>query len=88
MFVHIHTHAYMYTVAYIYTFLYLFFFFLLLFTSSRLSLDTEKQATRQTARYTQGGRGMFQKVSSTATYNLVFKPLSTALIFIKIQLSQ
>lgn len=82
-------HIYIYTVAYICTFLVgLFFFFLLLFASSRLSLDTEKQATRQTTRYTQGGRGMFQKVSSAATYNPVFKPLSTALIFIKIQLSQ
>lgn len=78
----------MYTVTYIYTFLYYIFFPSLLFDSSRLSLDPENQASRQTARCTQGGGGMVQKGSSTATSDLVFKPLSTALIFIKIQLSQ
>lgn len=80
---------YMYTDTYIYTFLYhVYFFPSLSFDSSRLPLDPEKQASGQTARCTQGGGGMLQKAPSTATSNLLFKPLSTALIFMKIQLSQ
>lgn len=60
MHTHAHTHMCIYIHLYINKYIFLTFFFPLLFASSRLPLDTEKQTTRKTARYTQGGGGMFQ----------------------------
>ena len=58
-----------------------------LFSSTRFSMDAQKQTPRKTSRLTQGVGGIFPKVSKMATNKSVLKHLSTVLIVIKDQFS-